>query len=136
MNKPISDSIRKEVGERAKYCCEYCHVSEEDMYFSPEVDHIISLKHGGDNTIDNLAYACFYCNRHKGSDIGTQLEGQKDLIRFFNPRVDSWQEHFQHIGPEIFPISKKGEATVKILQLNHYQRIEERVLLIKVGRYP
>ena len=35
------------------------------------VDHIISVKHEGSTTLDNLAYACVVCNRQKGSDLGS-----------------------------------------------------------------
>lgn len=43
----------------------------EDTYFGCQVDHIISEKHGGATEEHNLAYACSYCNRNKGSDIGS-----------------------------------------------------------------
>ncbi len=42
---------------------------------------------------ENLAYACPFCNRSKGSDIGSIVAGTRSLCRFFNPRRDHW-EHF------------------------------------------
>ena len=91
----ISDDLRRLVAARAKYLCEYCLVHEEDTYFGCEVDHIISLKHGGPTTAENLAYACAFCNRQKGSDIGSILWQTGEFIRFFNPRTDRWADHFQ-----------------------------------------
>jgi hypothetical protein len=52
-------------------CCEYYLIHESDAAFAHEVDHIISRKHGGQDSEDNLAYACFACNRFKGSDLGS-----------------------------------------------------------------
>ena len=43
--------------------CEWCAVSLLRQPF--EVDHIVSLSSGGDNTPDNLAVACPDCNRAK-----------------------------------------------------------------------
>jgi 5-methylcytosine-specific restriction endonuclease McrA len=33
-------------------------IAEEDTFFGREVEHIISLKHGGSSDLENLAYAC------------------------------------------------------------------------------
>lgn len=67
----ISSALRKEVRERAKGCCEYCLLPEAQAFFPHEPDHVIATKHGGESTIENLALACFDCNRFKGSDIAS-----------------------------------------------------------------
>jgi HNH endonuclease len=41
------------------------------MYYPHEADHVIAEKHGGATSADNLAWACFYCNRFKGSDLAS-----------------------------------------------------------------
>src|SRR5581483_5852423 len=66
-----SSELRAEVIHRAKSRCEYCLLHEDDAVFPHEVDHIISRQHGGDETPDNLAYACMVCNRYKGSNIAS-----------------------------------------------------------------
>ncbi|MFK7947321.1 MAG: HNH endonuclease [Saprospiraceae bacterium] len=58
-------------------------IHQDDTFFSCQIDHIISIKHGGDNDKDNLAYSCIYCNRNKGSDIGSVLLPNRTLIRFY-----------------------------------------------------
>jgi hypothetical protein len=68
MSSYISAALRRLVATRAEYLCEYCLIHEEDTFFGCEVDHIISEKHGGQTEADNLAYACAFCNRSKGSD--------------------------------------------------------------------
>jgi 5-methylcytosine-specific restriction endonuclease McrA len=66
----INLEIRRLVVERAGKICEYCLISEEDTT-SCQVDHIISVKHGGASTDDNLCYACVFCNLQKGTDLGS-----------------------------------------------------------------
>lgn len=89
----VSNTIRLAVASRANYCCEYCLIAEADLVYVFQLDHIISLKHGGSSEIDNFAYACSSCNQAKGSDLGTYLPGSKRLIRLFHPRRDRWQQH-------------------------------------------
>ncbi|MEL6408461.1 MAG: HNH endonuclease signature motif containing protein [Chloroflexota bacterium] len=45
--------------------CEWCTVSLVGQDF--EVDHIIPLQRGGENTADNIAVACPACNRRKSA---------------------------------------------------------------------
>ncbi|MEK7257026.1 MAG: HNH endonuclease [Bacteroidota bacterium] len=124
------------VAERAGYRCEYCRVLEEDMFFVYQVEHIISRKHGGATELSNLAYACSICNPNKGTDLGTILPGSLRLIRLFHPRKDKWQNHFEVENGEILPKTKIGAATVKVLDLNHPDRIILRRVLEQAGRYP
>ncbi|MEA2085071.1 MAG: HNH endonuclease [Thermodesulfobacteriota bacterium] len=90
-----SAEIRQLVAERAGRRCEYCLIHEDDTFLGCEVDHIISKKHGGSNEPENLAYACLFCNRHKGTDIGSIHPNTGKLTRFYNPRKDRWGKHFQ-----------------------------------------
>lgn len=132
----INESIRKQISARANLACEYCLIHEDDTYFGCQIDHIISIKHGGSNEVDNLAYSYVFCNRHKGSDIGSIILNSDRFIRFYNPRLDQWNQHFQLNGSVIEPITDIGEVTVKILKMNHIDRILERNLLIQLNRYP
>jgi len=136
MTDSISDQVRRLVETRAQRLCEYCLIHEDDTFFGCEVDHIISRKHGGRTDPENLAYACFPCNRHKGSDVGSICCATGDLVRFFHPRRDRWADHFSLDGPLIVPRTEIGEATARILQLNDPDRVLERESLIALGRYP
>jgi hypothetical protein len=122
----IREELRRLVAIRAEYLCEYCLIHEEDTFFGCEVDHIISVKHGGPTEADNLAYACVFCNRQKGSDIGSILLRISEFIRFFNPRIDRWGEHFRLEGAMIQPQTGIGEVTARILGFNHSDRLLER----------
>lgn len=132
----LSEGLRRLVANRAEHLCEYCLIHEEDTFFGCEVDHIISVKHGGPTEVDNLAYACMFCNRQKGSDLGSILRGVGEFCRFFNPRVNRWGVHFRLEGAVIQPQTNIGEVTVRILGFNHSDRLLERRTLIEVGKYP
>lgn len=135
MSRYVSANVRLEVAARADFLCEYCLIAEEDTFFGCEVEHIISLKHGGSSESSNLAYACAFFNRHKGSDVGSVSE-TGEFSRFFNPRADRWSEHFRLVGNVIRPRSLIGEVTARILLFNHTDQLLERAGLISVGRYP
>jgi|SRR5437868_14004717 len=136
MASRVSEELRLLVAVRADYLCEYCLIAEEDTFLSCQVDHIISIKHSGATEAENLAYACAFCNRYKGSDIASISQQTGALIRFFNPRSDKWAEHFQLKEFHIEPVSEIGEATARILRFNDSERILERQELNAVGRYP
>lgn len=76
----ISAALRRLVEERANYRCEYCLLPASVAFFPHEVDHVIAEKHGGATDADNLALACWRCNRHKGSDLGSFDPQTKALV--------------------------------------------------------
>jgi hypothetical protein len=95
MSRNIPEKLRLQVAASAGFRCEYCLVPAEDSFFGFQVDHIISKKHSGKTQLDNLAFSCPDCNRHKGSDLATILDNSDELIRFYHPRLDLWNEHFE-----------------------------------------
>ena len=97
MSRYIAENIRQSVALRAFQRCEYCRVHKDDLFFVFQIDHIISIKHGGLTELENLAYVCSPCNQFKGSNLGTYLPGSKRLVRLFNPRKDRWFAHFDAI---------------------------------------
>jgi len=132
----ISPALRQMVHERADGRCEYCLYPQELSFLAFEVEHIIAEKHGGTTTMDNLALACPYCNRFKGTDLGSLDPETGRLVPFFNPRTQQWADHFRLDGARIVPLTPEGRVTAAILQLNHADRILERQRLIQVGKYP
>ncbi len=136
MSSYVGAAVRRLVAVRADFLCEYCLVHEDDTVFGCEVDHIISEKHSGATDAENLAYACAFCNRAKGSDIGSIVPGTGRFVRFFNPRTDRWAEHFTLDGVTIVPLSDIGEVTSRILAFNDSDRLLERQTLQAVSRYP
>jgi hypothetical protein len=137
MSRPyINAELRRLVASRAEHICEYCLVSEVHRSSGCQVDHIISVKHGGATTPDNLCYACIFCNLQKGTDLGSINWQTGELVRFFNPRRDFWGDHFRLDEAVIQHQTDIGEVTTRILDFNSDERLIERQALIASGQYP
>ncbi len=129
----IPAELRRTVRQRARDCCEYCLIPESMTLATHEIDHVIAEKHGGPTDADNLALACALCNGFKGSDLASIDPQNGAIVPLFNPRCDRWTEHFRLDNGRIEPLTGSGRATVRLLQLNHPHRVEERLLLVAAG---
>jgi hypothetical protein len=98
-----------------------------------QVDHIIAEKHGGLTEPDNLALACALCNKHKGSDLTSIDPLTGEIVLLFNPRRDRWLDHFRLVGPLLTPLTATARVTIRLLRLNHPNRIAERELHLAAG---
>jgi len=136
MSVHIPAILRRLVINRAKGRCEYCLIHESDTFFGCEIEHIISQKHQGITNESNLALACVFCNRYKGSDIGSISQATAQFCRLFNPRADIWTEHFRIDGTRIIGITEIGQVTSTLLNFNDADRLLERKALIEAGRFP
>jgi HNH endonuclease len=130
--------IRFTVMQRAAFCCEYCKSQDKYSPNSFTIDHILSEDLGGSSDISNLAYACFLCNRlkwHKQTAFDVVSER---WVRFFNPREDNWNDHFNWSEDATLVIgtSPIGRATVEGLKLNRDKLIEYRKAIIPFGTHP
>jgi hypothetical protein len=103
--------------------------------FEHEPDHIIPTQHGGRTKADNLALSCLRCNRRKGPNVGSFDPETGSLVPFYNPRSQTWNDHFRLDGAIILPLTPEARVTVKIMQLNDEQRVEERKRLMALGLY-
>ena len=131
----ISSSLRTLVVHRAFFRCEYCKIPDLGFGIPFQVDHIRAIKHGGPTIISNLAYCCPDCNRYKGTDLGSCLDDESTIIRFFNPRIDIWEEHFMVVDATILPKTPHGQVTTVIFQMNAPERILYREALIEGELY-
>ena len=122
----IPVALRRLVEERAKRLCEYCLLPADITFFPHEIDHVIAEKHGGETNADNLAFTCWRCNRHKGSDLGS-FDPQTGAFSFlFNPRTQQWDKHFKFEELQIVGLTPEGRTTARLLQLNSDERLAER----------
>jgi hypothetical protein len=119
----LRDFVRRRAGDR----CEYCRLNQQDLPLSTfHVEHIVPRKHGGDESPSNLALACDRCNLYKGPNL-TGLDPETGQItELFNPRTDSWDEHFELTGVTITGLSPKGRTTVRVLAMNEERRLRLR----------
>ncbi|NEU75936.1 HNH endonuclease [Hassallia byssoidea VB512170] len=129
----IPVALRRQVYERAKGCCEYCLIPDVATFASHEIDHIIAEKHGGRTESENLALSCTLCNKHKGSDLASVDPETEKIVPLYHPRQDLWHEHFRLSGSEFLPLSSIGRVTIRLLQLNRRDRVDERQLLLQAG---
>ena len=133
----LSARRRREVYERAAGCCEYCRRTVRVRLVPFEVDHIVPLKHGGDDIEQNLCLACEPCNRYKGANVAAIDPLSDELTRLYNPRQQTWSEHFTiHPDGSLSGNSPEGRATVLVLRLNEAPRIEQRYGERLLGDYP
>ena len=123
----IPTTLRRQVIERAGNRCEYCLLPAEVAFFPHEVDHVVAEKHEGATDIDNLALACWRCNRHKGSDLTSFDPQTRQLSPLFNPRTQLWSEHFAYERERIIGLTPEGRTTVTLLRLNSEERLIERL---------
>lgn len=134
----ISEQIQATVRQRAKELCEYCHASEQWQYVQFTIDHIVPLTEGGSSDLNNLALACFHCNRRKGRSQNAidPESGQKASL--FNPRRDRWLHHFCWSDDclRMIGITPTGRATVAALDLNRERIIGIRAADYEIGRHP
>jgi hypothetical protein len=65
--QPVSASLRWAVFARDKFTCLYCGAQAGQDGVVLAADHIISVKDGGDSSMDNLVTACQRCNGGKGA---------------------------------------------------------------------
>ncbi|MBM4459429.1 MAG: HNH endonuclease [Chloroflexi bacterium] len=133
---PVSPRLRRLVIERAADRCEYCLLHQEDTPFTHQIDHVFPLKHGGATTSENLALACLDCNRYKGSDLSAIDPATGLVVQLYNPRTQTWRQHFQCDGAAIRGVTPSGRATVNLLRLNSSLRMLQRRALLDAGRYP
>jgi len=100
-----------------------------------QIDHIITLKHGGQTTPENLALSCALCNKYKGSDIASVDPETQQILPLYHPRKDIWSDHFNLDNADIAPKPPTGRVTIHLLQFNHPNRVSERGLLIQAGQF-
>jgi len=131
----ISEALRRVVETRAGSRCEYCLLPTSVAFYPHEVDHIIARKHGGESLLENLALACWRCNRHKGSDLTSFDPDTGALTLLFSPRNQRWPEHLALEAGLLIGLSAEGRTTLRLLQLNNAARIDERLRLLAVGLY-
>lgn len=99
---------------------------------------MIPISKGGANSIDNLALACFHCNRKKSDKVKVFDEQSLSEVSLFNPRIDSWQEHFIWSTDtlSIIGLTVTGRATVTALEFNRARIINIRAADREIGRHP
>jgi hypothetical protein len=64
--KAISKKLRFNIFKRDEFTCQYCGETPPKTVL--EIDHIMPVSKGGDNSEENLITSCYSCNRGKGAE--------------------------------------------------------------------
>ena len=122
MDTPVRNLVRQRAGEH----CEYCRLSEGAVGVPFHVEHIVAKQHGGGDSESNLALACDRCNLSKGPNLSGIDSETGEIVPLFNPRTQSWTDHFAIQGVTIVGITPTGRATVQVLNMNAKRRLQLR----------
>jgi hypothetical protein len=86
--------------------------------------------------MENTCLACAHCNGAKGSNAAGYDPVTDDLVALFNPRLDTWAEHFVWNGALLVGETPVGRATIDVLSINDLICVEQREFLIGAGIFP
>ncbi len=90
--KSISQSVRWNVFTRDGFACRYCGVSAGENDTQLVIDHILSVKDGGENSMDNLITACRSCNSGKSAKSLDNTPTPESVVIRINERTSNLRE--------------------------------------------
>jgi len=129
--KPIGKKLRFEVFKRDGFICGYCGAHPPAVIL--QIDHIIPVNGGGDNSINNLITACGGCNQGKSARLLTdipqsladrakeikererQLSGYREIIIKRDERIEQDINRIDYIFESLNPgycLSESGRRSV------------------------
>ncbi len=73
----ISPKLRFEVFKRDNFTCRYCGRKTPQVVL--EIDHVVPVAEGGEDSLDNLVTSCWECNRGKGRTLIDALAPDVDI---------------------------------------------------------
>jgi len=134
----IARKQRRQIAEEAKYRCGYCQTQEVVSGIPLTVEHITPKAKGGSDDNANLWLSCRLCNEKKGTLIEAMNPETGDLVSLFNPRTQTWADHFtwSEDGMRIIPKTAVGRTTIDVLSLNDELRVCARAIWVKAGYHP
>jgi hypothetical protein len=100
------------------------------------LDHIRPHKHHGTTSLENLSLSCAACSLFKGSNPAGYDPDTDTLCPLYNPRSQSWNDHFQWDQAELKGLTPVGRTTIEVLRINEPLRIQHRKLLMELGVFP
>jgi hypothetical protein len=121
------------VRERAEWRCEYCRLPQLHHGLRWHIEHIRARQHHGGDDPSNLALACPECNLRKGPNLSAVDPHTGEVVQLFNPRTQTWSEHFVWHDLKLQGRTPVGRGTVELLQLNTGDRVRMRELLRALG---
>jgi HNH endonuclease len=134
----VSGALFNRVRLRARDLCEYCRSNSDYTGHDFTVDHITPEAEGGTDDFENLCLCCFWCNSFKKVLTRHTDPRTKRRVLLFNPRLDSWHEHFRWspTATRIIGRTAIGRATIVALRLNRLTLVRARRIWARHGLHP
>lgn len=116
----VPTEVARRVRVVAKNRCGYCVGPQRLVMARLEIEHLWPRAKGGTNDEQNLWLSCPICNGHKSDKIEARDPLTGDTVPLFNPRTQSWFDHFRwgSDGIHIEGMTAIGRATVVALHLS------------------
>jgi hypothetical protein len=133
----VTNEQRRAIRELAGGCCEYCRIGEGDRLAKFQIDHVLPVKHGGEDIIGNLCLACLECNSYKGPNVAALDPLTRAATKLYNPREQYWDDHFRvNSDATLHGLTPEGRATIFVLRINDEERVKQRLGELMLGEYP
>jgi hypothetical protein len=132
----IALGLRTQVAVRAGHRCEYCELAQLGQEAVFHIDHVVPRVAGGATTDENLALACVSCSLRKAAkQVGIDSQSGEE-VALFNPRTQTWSEHFRWESEFLVAITATGRATIRALSMNRPLIVAIRKEEASHGRHP
>lgn len=132
----IPRSLAEEVVLRAGNRCEYCQLSQLGQEATFHIDHVMPRAAGGPTASGNLALACVSCSLRKWAKRTAADPDTGEEVPLFDPRAQTWGDHFRWDGERVAPLTPTGRATAAALALNRPLILAIRQEEMTRGRHP
>ena len=100
------------------------------------LEHVRPRSRGGATDAANLSMACPGCNLHKSDRLTARDPETGVYAPLFNPRRQSWNDHFRWFAYHVEPLTPTGRATAAALRFNDDRRLEIRRAEEHFGLFP
>jgi HNH endonuclease len=134
----VPTALKRQVAERARYCCEYCRSQARVATTAFSVEHVVPKVRGGNTDLENLALACQGCNNHKFDKVEARDPISGLMAALYHPRRDVWRTHFAWNDDFtlLVGLTPTGRATIDALRLNWSGVVSLRRILFVMGEHP
>lgn len=124
----MRDRKLDEVRNRYHFACGYCGATETATGGLLTLDHYKPRSLGGEDSEDNLVYACFKCNQYKGR-FWPDADQSSRQQRVLHPLLDDLGKHLiENVQTGILEaLSDTGRFHIGLLRLNRSQLIKNRL---------
>jgi hypothetical protein len=134
----VNAQSKRIVAERAEGRCEYCLCPADHTPDDFAAEHIFPRSRGGSDDLDNLAWSCQGCNSRKFTATQAVDPQTGRRVSLYHPRRHTWSDHFRWSDDllTLLGLTPSGRATIVRLDLNRYNVVNLRLVLIPFGKHP